>query len=532
MWANTALLFACVAIAGGVSLIQGQDANWDLQNYHFYNPWSWLHGRIFDWDIAAAQLQTFFNPLLDVPFYAMVTAGWDPRAITFALALPAGVGAWFLAKIAWLMFDDLDAPRRIGATLASLAVGLTSAPSVAMLGITMNEWPGAALTLGALWLVLRQFPRGAAAMLPVTTLVGAGLLVGIGSGLKLTVATFAVGFCIALLLRHPWSIRRIREAFVFSVAVVAGLAITFGPWAWQLWTHFQNPIFPFANQWIRSPWWDLDPVFDRVYGPHKLREWFVFPWRLLAPGAGYVSEIRYVDARIPLLYSLAILALAGAAIPRLLRRRAQSRPPPDADVRRFAWSVLAVFWVASFLLWTAQHSIVRYIVVLDVLTGVLIVGLLRMIVRPNFVTSAVAVVAVLLIATTRWPDWWHVDYGPRWFDVRVPPVEANALVLLMTNAPMAYVLPFFPPDARHLGVRNNINDPNRKSLLQQAVARAIRDHRGPIYALALPNGNGTEDLAAYRLRRVASTCTEVRTNMRMSPIELCRLERLGLAEQQ
>jgi len=133
---------------------------------------------------------------------------------------------------------------------------------------------------------------------------------------------------------------------------------------------------------------------------------------------------------------------------------------------------------------------------------------------------------------TRWPDWWHVDYGPHWFDVRVPPVEPNALVLLVTDAPMAYVLPFFPFDARHLGVRNNVNDPSRKSLLQQAVARAIRDHRGPIYALALPNGSSTEDLSAYRLRRVASMCTEVRTNMRTSPIEPCPLERLGPPEQQ
>ena len=204
-----------------------------------------------------------------------------------------------------------------------------------------------------------------------------------GSGLKLTVATFAVGFCIALLLRHPRSIRRIREAFAFGAAAVAGLAITFGPWAWQLWTHFQNPIFPYANQWIRSPWWDLYSVPNRVYGPHKIGEWFAFPLQLLAPSPGYVSEVPYVDARIPLLYSLAILALAGATIVRLLRGRAEKRPTPDADARRSAWTLLAVFWVASFLLWTAQHSIVRYIVVLDVLTGVLIVGLLRMIVRPS-----------------------------------------------------------------------------------------------------------------------------------------------------
>jgi hypothetical protein len=44
----------------------GQDANWDLQNYHFYNVYMLLGGR-FGTDLQAAGIQTYLNPVFDIP---------------------------------------------------------------------------------------------------------------------------------------------------------------------------------------------------------------------------------------------------------------------------------------------------------------------------------------------------------------------------------------------------------------------------------------------------------------------------------
>ena len=75
---DVGLLLAAMLLAGTASvLLLRQDANWDLQNYHFYNAWAFVHGRL-GWDLAPAQLQTFHNPLLDLPFYGMVAADWPP----------------------------------------------------------------------------------------------------------------------------------------------------------------------------------------------------------------------------------------------------------------------------------------------------------------------------------------------------------------------------------------------------------------------------------------------------------------------
>ena len=34
-----------------------------------YTPWAWLNGR-YGFDLAPAQLQTFHNPLVDLPLHA------------------------------------------------------------------------------------------------------------------------------------------------------------------------------------------------------------------------------------------------------------------------------------------------------------------------------------------------------------------------------------------------------------------------------------------------------------------------------
>jgi hypothetical protein len=523
---NAALLVACIIVAGVASLFRGQDANWDLQNYHYYNPWAWWNGRIFTWDIAAAQLQTYLNALLDLPFYAMVTAGWAPRTIAFVLAIPAGIAAFFLAKLLPMLFADLPRVERRVAVIASFAIGVTSAMGIAMLGATMNEWPLVALTLAALWLLVRALVRNPTTPLRWTTLVGAGLLSGFASGAKLTAATFAVGLCVALLLRGPWNrrtfVRAFREAFVFGLGVLAGMMVSLGPWAWQLWTYFDSPIFPFGNQWIKSPWWSEYPALTRKYGPHSLGEWLLFPFNLFNPRAFFVAEVAYRDPRFPVTWALALVA--GAA---WLTHRAGGNPPvPVHPGVSAGWRLLSVFFITSFLLSTAQYSTYRFILTLDLLTGALIVTLLQRLLRPGYAAGVIIAVAVTIIAMTRVADWWHIDFGDRWFEVRMPPVDANALVLISTGNPVSFVLPFFPSDARHVAINNTVTAQSRNTKLEDAIVDAIRNHKGPLYQLTVPPMEGSEMLAVHGLARDEPSCAHIRTQMSDGPLELCRLRRL------
>ena len=529
--AKTFLILALIVLAGAVAVALGQDANWDLQNYHFYDPWAWLNGRTFDHDIAAAQVQTYHNPLGDLPFYWMVGAAWDPRLIAFVLAIPAGIAAFFVVRLGWDVFADLTGYDRIGATLAAGVIGITANMGVSQLGTTFNEWPGAALVVAAIALIVRDIMRSSTGDLRLPTLAAAGIMAGLAMGLKLTAAPFAVGLCVALLLRSPLTLARSRDAFIFGAAVLLGAAITFGWWGFILWRHFHNPFFPYLTELFGSPWWGNFAVTFRDYGPHTWQQWIEFPWRLHSPNPFFVSEVTYTDWRIPLLYSLALFALLAAAVDWSMRTKSGSDEAHDPNRSDATLRFLGIFFATSFVVWTDRFSIARYTVPLELLSGVLIVALLLRALRPAFARTAILVAVIGLLATTRYPDWWRIPYGSQWFDVHVPAVESNALVVLTSGAPVAYVLPFFPQDARHIAVRNSAVDPRRDALLLRAAATTIASHRGPLYALSYANWiDPADDLSAYRVRKVAAPCAEIRTNMRVSPLELCRLERVAKTE--
>jgi hypothetical protein len=514
------LLVGAMLVAGIVSaFVLKQDVNWDLQNYHFYNAWAFVHQRL-GWDIAPAQLQTYHNPLLDLPFYAMVAADWHPRLISFVIGLPAGIGAFFLGKILLVLFGNLSRRERWLYAAIAFLIGITASAAVSQLGTTLNEWQGAVLVMIALWLVLRRVAQGAMGW---RTLVAAGLLCGMASGLKLTAATYAVGLCAAILFQRPVFWLGVRQAFGFGLAVLAGVSITLGPWMWTLYTDFGNPLFPYFNDVFRSPWWDEAPLVVSRYGPHTLLDWLTFPLHFFGPTASFVSELEFRDVRVALLYVLAIAALI-AWVARQIRSREEIASSPDL---RAAWRALAVFSCVSFVLWIAMYSIYRYLVPLELVSGALIVGLLRSLVAPRWLPIATAVVAATTIFTVRYPDWWHNEFSQHYFEVKIPPVAARAVVLLIVGEPMAYVLPFFPPDGRFLGANNNFNDPQRHNRLEAELAKVVREHDGPLYSLAFPASAGPQILRAHQLRRIDGGCTSIQTNMLTSPIELCRLERTG-----
>src|SRR5436190_23714620 len=97
---------AALLFGGFASLLRGVDTNWDLRNYHFYNPWAWLHGRL-GFDYAPAQVQSYYSPLLDLPFYSLAAAHLPAFAITFLMGLPFGLALYFFFRIARFATIDL-----------------------------------------------------------------------------------------------------------------------------------------------------------------------------------------------------------------------------------------------------------------------------------------------------------------------------------------------------------------------------------------------------------------------------------------
>ena len=125
--------------------------------------------------------------------------------------------------------------------------------------------------------------------------------------------------------------------------------------------------------------------------------------------------------------------------------------------------------------------------------------MLNMLVRPAARAPAAIMAAIFLVGTTTVADWWRIEFGKEWFDVRLPPVDGNALVVLATDGPMSYVLPAFPPmRASSASTTVSAMSAAKRSWRRRSLA-PIREHRGPIYEMSYPWGTGVDALLERQL---------------------------------
>jgi hypothetical protein len=91
-------------ISGAISVLLGQDANWDLKNYHLYNAFSVIEIRLL-YDYGTA-IQWYLNPIIEIPYYLLVKSFYNyPKIIAFFQGTYVGVLAFVLNKIFTLFFQ-------------------------------------------------------------------------------------------------------------------------------------------------------------------------------------------------------------------------------------------------------------------------------------------------------------------------------------------------------------------------------------------------------------------------------------------
>jgi len=516
-WAWPAVLVICVAGAGLGSLVLRLDANWDLRNYHYYNAYAFLNGRL-GWDVAPAQLQTYYNPLLDLPFYFLVNCIASPRAVAFAMGVPTGIAAFFFLRILTILFPAGRVADRFLWIALSLAIGVTGAAGISVLGSTMNEWPPAMLLMCATWILVSSIADTGRAS--TRAMVLAGLLVGIAAGLKLTYGVFALALVVALGSHGP-ARERLRGVAVLAGFVGLGFVLSYGFWGAILQREFGNPFFPYFNSLFASPYWETASLFDRRFGPRGLMQAIAFPL-YFARDSQLVSEVSFRDWRLAVL-----LVLSSCCLVKLLVMRSR-RPAASLDPLAHAWRFLAVFALAGYLAWLKLFAIYRYLVPLEMIAGPLIVGCaLYLVPGKSARRVAIVILALLIVGATRKTSWGRADFGDRYFDVAVPPVAPNALVIMGPVEPMAYVIPFMPRDARFVSPNNNFLHVGQGNLLQRRIGDIIAKHSGPIYFLDVRTPEHAETaLQHYGLVRDKASCQPIRSNLDDNAMRLCRVERL------
>lgn len=520
-------LFA--VLFGMLSIGAGQDANWDLKHYHLYNAFQLLHGRFWV-DLNAAGMQSFFNPLLDLPYYGLSTLvlADHPRALAFIMGLPNAALALGVTWIAFLVFRKSVQDISFIAVAAAIYIGASGGISISELGTTFNDIPPAALILFGLAITLHALSRvSQPERLRYGCFIASGVLFGAAAGLKLPSAIFAPAFVLALLLANGFRKSALIDICCFGTGCCLGLLVSSGWWMVQVYALTGSPVFPVFNQIFRSEWYPPIAFFDARWRTQGILQAVAFPFFWINRGHSVVTEVWYADARLAAAY-VAILTLGAGAIASRVRRGTwhASWIPPGA--------VFLIWFIAlSYLIWQMTFCVARYAVAMEALVGIPILmsvwmiasGVARsQVVRRRLIAAAMVAIALVLQLGTHYPDWGRAPFGSKVFDVGAPSLPPNALVVV-SGSPNGYVIPYLTGEnARFIGVTNTTMEARGYGLWNETVKR-IKSHNGPILILERTDGNApTSTLNEMGLFVDGDRCKSIPTNFDKD-IRLCGAHR-------
>ncbi|WP_432635847.1 glycosyltransferase family 39 protein [Candidatus Avelusimicrobium sp.] len=516
-----------MALGGLYSVFVGQDVNWDLLNYHLYNPFAFLNGKIGQ-DFMAAGVHSCLNPLPDVYFYLLFKCFfYYPRVIAFFMGVPYGLLAWAVYLLAKELFAKTSYPRALSA--AAAAVGVTAAGVMSQIGMTTNEIPLAVLNVWALWFLVR-FVQG---KFSVRAVYGAAFLAGLATGLKLTSAPYAVALLAGFLLCWKQQAHPVKNLLWFCVCGAAGFLLADGYFLWKWYSLYGNPVFPYYNQLFHSPYFDPVFVTETRFFPKTLVQWLFYPFYWVVRPAALVTEVPVQDMRL----AAGLVALAVSVFLFLRRKMAFGR----------IFTVIGVYFAVAYILWLTQFSILRYAAVLEVLSGLILVGFIARLVRGRWGAYLAWGLLAVLALGYQVPDWRHGEYFKQAvvFDKK-PVIEDNSLVFFM-HLPSSYLAPLLNPKAIYMGgflyhpedyplheqeraaKRNNIQPQYLRYHFEEAQRQKIAAHDGPIYLVSIdwPELVNDNALKRFGLQGKLENCHPFMTNWTIySPqLAICRVEK-------
>ncbi|MDE2256892.1 MAG: DUF2029 domain-containing protein [Xanthomonadaceae bacterium] len=492
---------------GAYAVFLGESNCWDLRNYHLYDGWAFWTGRE-SMDFAAAQLQTYFNPLLATVTY-LIFVHTSPWVSAFILGVIQGANIFPLYAISRRLLPASVHHKHTASRIA-LAVafaGVTGATALGELGSSMGDNLISLPVLCAFSLILRD------ANLNWCRAICAGMLVGAATGIKLTAAPFALGIVMIVpLLDDKGSAWRVALATLAASAL--GFAATDGFWMIRLWQEYGNPLHPMFGSVFHSAYAPPLSLRDTRYLPHDLLEWMFYPlvWSV---SPHKVSEMWFRDLRIPLAFlALSVLLWPGS-------RQKLARP-----IR-----VAAIALLIAYLAWLPVFGTYRYLAPLEMLAPLMALLAITRLFGHVQRAFAFAFLAFLVI-TTRPPHWGRLrHFAPEFLTISVPDIPDidGATVIFAEDEPLAYLALGFPPTVTFVRIAGNLmGPPYPPSGLDAAAERRIAEAKGSLYALvAKPVTART--LAAFARQRLVlgDVCYRVSSNLmpKGNKALLCNVQR-------
>ena len=454
---------------GIISVILGQDVSWDLRNYHFYNPYMLLTGR-FKYDVLPAQIQTFFNPLMDVPFFVAIHyLKLPPVVVGFFLGGFHGLNQWLVHLITYHSFDKVGERYKITLSVAAAITSIFGAAFLSELGTSIGDSTSSVFVLAGLFLIIACL--GYNQPVKLKTIIFAGLLLGLATGLKLTTALYSISLIVAISFLTNTIKEKLRNLLSLILSMAVGFSLTMGYWIILMWTNFANPLFPFFNKIFQSPYIETDfNLQDTRFLPRDIWQWLFYPF-YFAQEQTLVAELKFKEPRFAIAYVL-ILALLGFIFYRYATKKLTF--PVNKLIYTSVLRFLLPFYITAYCIWIVKFSIYRYLIVLELITPILILLIVAYLYPKRTPVFLVTLgIFVLILATVKPLDWWRIPWSDNYFSIdRQALVQyQDDVIVLWGGEPVGYVVPYFPSNTRFLRITGNfgLSPHTRMSKIAQEI---------------------------------------------------------------
>ena len=489
---NLLFFFLSIMTGGCLSVFLQYEISWDFANYHYYNPWAFLNDRM-GYDIAAGALNSYLNPLMDIPLYLLIKYFNDyPKFIMFMQGIWAGLLLFSFFKLAVLYFDRDSLKGKIGIFL-TLLIALTGNAFFLQIGTSSNEIPIAFLVMTALYLLIKDIFFDKRSRLWI--FIVAGFLLGSAMGLKLTGVIYCLSIGLSLILFYKQIEKPWQKISLFALAGLCGFLVFNGFWMWKMWQEFQNPFFPFANELFKSEFLLYENLRDTTFLPQDWKQIWFWPlflsFKFLFTPFGMIT----IDYRPALVFILFIIYVLKKLVCYIRCKKVEIKPD---------FAFLIIFTLISFILWEAIFSITRYYIVIEMIGAIFIVKAIWRYSFRSFIAEVlyytfVVLMLFVLVTTPYFSDSWgsRNEINQTSFDkerfVNVENVNIpNDTLLLLYSYPVSMAIPFlaertenlraivFREKMKYTNSEKDVFDLPKWKLITDKI---YEDHRGPKFAL-------------------------------------------------
>lgn len=515
------LILFCL-IGAFVAVKSGQDQNWDLQNYHYYDPYSYLTGNE-NRDFAVAGIQTYQNPKLDIISYELISH-FKPIVASAFLGVIQSLNVWLIYELTLIIMSRFIKNKWL--YIFAFVVGVVSffsAINLGEVGETMaDNLVSIPILLSLLLVFIVNHRNLTSKKLLMTIKLSAYFIMGVAVGLKLTSFPYAV----ALVLLELFNFKSIKQIALYLfydlVALGAGILAIAGTWFYWLYKTFKNPVFPYYNHIFHSPYFQNINFVDPRWFPRNIMQVIFYPYYFFIH-PHLVSEVHFVDLRTPLLFTGIIVVLFILLTSRLTR------------YLNFKFSKeiieLTLFIAISYILWEKQFSYSRYLVVLEFLAITYLVAIIWSLIK-NVKLATILCVAMftILFITTRPMDWGRIPWQKTFFGVVIPKdfISDRATVLLPGDQPLGYLVPFFPKGDTFISVGGALDTAADYKLINAKI-KSLTKSRDAFYDIETAPTLSQETKTISSFGYYSTICkpinTYISTDFNSNPdyYELCKL---------